>query len=69
MSGKYIFVGLCMGLAAFRMVDCKQVSAWDAVETEVCAISSSDLGNECHTAQAVDEMGEWDMGIPAMTGG
>ncbi|NXC45089.1 WDR93 protein, partial [Penelope pileata] len=56
-SGKYIFVGLPVGLAAFRMLDCKQVGAWDAVNTEVCAICSSDLGNERHILLAVDEMG------------
>ncbi|NXI67875.1 WDR93 protein, partial [Anseranas semipalmata] len=56
-SGKFIFVGLSVGLAAFRMYDCKQVCAWDAVKTEICVIHSSDLGNEHHVLLAVDEMG------------
>ncbi|NXK44165.1 WDR93 protein, partial [Chauna torquata] len=56
-SGKFIFVGLSVGLAAFRMHDCKQICAWDAVKTEVCVIRSSDLGNECHVLLTVDEMG------------
>ncbi|XP_062440009.1 WD repeat-containing protein 93 [Rhea pennata] len=56
-SGKYIFVGLSMGLAVFQVSDCKQVSAWDAVKTEVCAVCASDLGNEHHVLLAVDEMG------------
>ncbi|NWI95895.1 WDR93 protein, partial [Pitta sordida] len=57
MSGKYVFVGLSVGLAAFNMWDCKDVCAWDAVETEICAIHASDLGKECHVLLAVDEMG------------
>ncbi|XP_029871636.1 WD repeat-containing protein 93 [Aquila chrysaetos chrysaetos] len=56
-SGKYIFVGLSVGLAAFKVSDCKEVCAWDAVETEICAIHASDLGNESHILLAVDEMG------------
>uniref|UniRef100_A0A8B9Z5B3 Uncharacterized protein n=2 Tax=Buteo TaxID=30396 RepID=A0A8B9Z5B3_9AVES len=36
-SGKYIFVGLSVGLAAFKVSDCKEVCAWDAVKTEICA--------------------------------
>ncbi|NWV03947.1 WDR93 protein, partial [Ptilonorhynchus violaceus] len=56
-SGKYIFVGLSGGLAAFNTCDCKDVCAWDAAETEICAIRASDLGNECHVLLAVDEMG------------
>ncbi|XP_009914087.1 WD repeat-containing protein 93 isoform X2 [Haliaeetus albicilla] len=56
-SGKYIFVGLSVGLAAFRVSDCKEVCAWDAVKTEICAIHASDLGNESHVLLAVDEMG------------
>uniref|UniRef100_A0A8C4U211 WD repeat domain 93 n=1 Tax=Falco tinnunculus TaxID=100819 RepID=A0A8C4U211_FALTI len=56
-SGKYIFVGLSVGLAAFEMSDCKEVCAWDAVKTEICAIHASDLGNERHILLAVDEMG------------
>ncbi|NXV48328.1 WDR93 protein, partial [Uria aalge] len=56
-SGKYIFVGLSVGLAAFKVSDCKEVCAWDAVKTEICAIHTSDLGNECHVLLAVDEMG------------
>uniref|UniRef100_A0A8C8AKT0 WD repeat domain 93 n=1 Tax=Otus sunia TaxID=257818 RepID=A0A8C8AKT0_9STRI len=56
-SGKYIFVGLSVGLAAFKVSDCKEVCAWDAVKTEICAIHASDLGNECHVLLAVDEMG------------
>ncbi|NXE87005.1 WDR93 protein, partial [Menura novaehollandiae] len=56
-SGKYIFVGLSVGLAAFNTCDCKDVCAWDADKTEICAIHASDLGNECHVLLAVDEMG------------
>ncbi|NXR77131.1 WDR93 protein, partial [Pycnonotus jocosus] len=56
-SGKYIFVGLSMGLAAFDTRDFKDVCAWDAAKTEICAIHASDLGNECHALLAVDEMG------------
>ncbi|KGL94183.1 WD repeat-containing protein 93, partial [Charadrius vociferus] len=56
-SGKYIFVGLSVGLAAFKVSDCTEVCAWDAVKTEICAIHASDLGNECHVLLAVDEMG------------
>ncbi|XP_040425929.1 WD repeat-containing protein 93 isoform X6 [Cygnus olor] len=56
-SGKFIFVGLSVGLAAFRMYDCKQVCVWDAVKTEICVIHSSDLGNEHHVLLTVDEMG------------
>ncbi|NXN47239.1 WDR93 protein, partial [Rhinoptilus africanus] len=56
-SGKYIFVGLSVGLAAFKASDCKEACAWDAVKTEICAIHASDLGNECHILLAVDEMG------------
>ncbi|NWU35283.1 WDR93 protein, partial [Hylia prasina] len=56
-SGKYIFVGLSVGLAAFSTCDFKDVCAWDADKTEICAIHASDLGNECHVLLAVDEMG------------
>ncbi|KAM6246373.1 WD repeat-containing protein 93 isoform 1-T1 [Spheniscus humboldti] len=56
-SGKYIFVGLSVGLSAFKVSDCKEVCAWDAVKTEICAIHALDLGNECHVLLAVDEMG------------
>ncbi|KAM7039864.1 WD repeat-containing protein 93 [Acridotheres tristis] len=56
-SGKYIFVGLSMGLSAFNMCDFKDVCAWNAAKTEICAIHASDLGNECHVLLAVDEMG------------
>ncbi|KAM6301554.1 LOW QUALITY PROTEIN: WD repeat-containing protein 93 [Podargus strigoides] len=56
-SGKYIFVGLSVGLAAFEASDCKEVCAWDVVKAEVCAIHASDLGNEHHVLLAVDEMG------------
>ncbi|NXI21003.1 WDR93 protein, partial [Sterrhoptilus dennistouni] len=56
-SGKYIFVGLSVGLAAFKMCDFKDVCAWDAANTEICAIHASDLGNRCHALLAVDEMG------------
>ncbi|NXK91203.1 WDR93 protein, partial [Formicarius rufipectus] len=56
-SGKYIFVGLSMGLAAFNTCDYEDVCAWDEVKTEICAICASDLGNECHVLLAVDEMG------------
>ncbi|NXR62315.1 WDR93 protein, partial [Rhadina sibilatrix] len=56
-SGKYIFVGLSVGLAAFNTCDFKAVCAWDADKTEICAIHASDLGNECHALLAVDEMG------------
>ncbi|NWV68216.1 WDR93 protein, partial [Malurus elegans] len=57
LSGKYIFVGLSMGLTAFSKGNLKDVCAWDAAKTEVCAIHASDLGNECHVLLAVDEMG------------
>ncbi|KAM6196106.1 WD repeat-containing protein 93 [Sarcoramphus papa] len=56
-SGKYVFVGLSMGLYAFKVSDCKEVCAWDAVKTEICAIHASDLGSERHILLAVDEMG------------
>ncbi|NXW28101.1 WDR93 protein, partial [Phaetusa simplex] len=56
-SGKYIFVGLSVGLAAFKVSDCKEVCAWDAVKMEICAIHASDMGYECHILLAVDEMG------------
>ncbi|NWH15608.1 WDR93 protein, partial [Grus americana] len=56
-SGKYVFVGLSVGLAAFKVSDYKEVCAWDAVKTEICAIHALDLGNECHVLLAVDEMG------------
>ncbi|NWH33681.1 WDR93 protein, partial [Chloropsis hardwickii] len=56
-SGKYIFVGLSVGLAAFSTSDSKDVCAWDAAKTEICAIHASDLGSECHVLLAVDEMG------------
>ncbi|KAK0685728.1 WDR93 protein, partial [Pygoscelis papua] len=56
-SGKYIFVGLSVGLSAFKVSDCKEVCAWDAVKTEICAIHALDLGNERHVLLAVDEMG------------
>ncbi|KAM6257446.1 WD repeat-containing protein 93 isoform 2-T3 [Porphyrio hochstetteri] len=56
-SGSYIFVGLSVGLAAFRVSDCKEICAWDAVKTEICAIHASHLGNDCHVLLAVDEMG------------
>nr|XP_009679558.1 PREDICTED: WD repeat-containing protein 93 [Struthio camelus australis] len=56
-SGKYLFVGLSVGLAVFKVSDCKQACAWDAAKTEVCAIHASDLGNEHHALLAVDEMG------------
>ncbi|NXW40319.1 WDR93 protein, partial [Nyctiprogne leucopyga] len=56
-SGKYIFVGLSVGLAAFKVSDYKEVCAWDAVKTEICAIHVSDLGNDDHVVLAVDEMG------------
>ncbi|NXT92269.1 WDR93 protein, partial [Anhinga rufa] len=56
-SGKYIFVGLSVGLAAFKVSDCKEVCAWDADKTEICAIHALDLGDEHHILLAVDEMG------------
>ncbi|NXD01547.1 WDR93 protein, partial [Certhia familiaris] len=56
-SGKYVFVGLSVGLVAFNTCDFKDVCAWDAAKTEICAIHTSDLGNECHVLLAVDEMG------------
>ncbi|NXQ15511.1 WDR93 protein, partial [Peucedramus taeniatus] len=56
-SGKYVFVGLAVGLAAFSTCDFKGVCAWDAAKTEICAIHASDLGSECHVLLAVDEMG------------
>ncbi|NXS10370.1 WDR93 protein, partial [Neodrepanis coruscans] len=56
-SGEYIFVGLSVGLAAFNRRNCKGVCAWDAAETEICAIHALDLGKECHVLLAVDEMG------------
>ncbi|NXC12456.1 WDR93 protein, partial [Corythaeola cristata] len=56
-SGKYVFVGLSVGLAAFKVSNCTEVCAWDAVKTEICTICASDLGNERHVLLAVDEMG------------
>uniref|UniRef100_A0A8C5TQE3 Uncharacterized protein n=1 Tax=Malurus cyaneus samueli TaxID=2593467 RepID=A0A8C5TQE3_9PASS len=52
LSGKYIFVGLSMGLTAFSKGNLKDVCAWDAAKTEICAIHASDLGNECHVLLA-----------------
>ncbi|KFV69963.1 WD repeat-containing protein 93, partial [Dryobates pubescens] len=52
-----IFVGLSVGLAAFRVSDCKELSAWDAASTEICAVRASQLGNGRHVLLAVDEMG------------
>ncbi|NXR91747.1 WDR93 protein, partial [Hypocryptadius cinnamomeus] len=56
-SGEYVFVGLPVGLAAFNRCDFKDVCAWDAAKTEICAVHASDLGNQCHVLLAVDEMG------------
>ncbi|NXW62716.1 WDR93 protein, partial [Eurystomus gularis] len=56
-SGKYVFVGASVGLAAFRVSDCKEICVWDAVNTEICAIHASDLGIKHHVLLAVDEMG------------
>ncbi|NWW62393.1 WDR93 protein, partial [Ifrita kowaldi] len=56
-SGKYVFVGLSEGLAAFNTCDFKDVCAWNAAKTEICAIRALGLGNECHVLLAVDEMG------------
>ncbi|KAJ7396847.1 WD repeat-containing protein 93 [Pitangus sulphuratus] len=56
-SGKYIFVGLSVGLAAFSTCDYKEICGWDAVKTEICALHASDLENESHVLLAVDEMG------------
>ncbi|XP_065544403.1 WD repeat-containing protein 93 [Lathamus discolor] len=56
-SGKYIFVGSFVGLAAFKVSDYTEVCAWDAVNTEICVIHALDLGNEVHILFAVDEMG------------
>ncbi|XP_032926177.1 WD repeat-containing protein 93 isoform X3 [Catharus ustulatus] len=56
-SGKYIFVGVPVGLSAFNTCDFKDVCAWDAAKTEICAIHASDLGSERHVLLAVDEMG------------
>ncbi|KFU94485.1 WD repeat-containing protein 93, partial [Chaetura pelagica] len=56
-SGKYIFVGLSWGLAAFEVSNSEEACVWDAVKTEICAIRASELGNECHVLLAVDEMG------------
>ncbi|XP_053810921.1 WD repeat-containing protein 93 isoform X2 [Vidua chalybeata] len=56
-SGKHVFVGLSVGLAAFNTCDFKDVCAWNEAKTEICAIHASDLGNECHVLLAVDEMG------------
>ncbi|NWV16668.1 WDR93 protein, partial [Origma solitaria] len=57
LSGKYLFVGLSVGLTAFNRHSFKDVCAWDADKTEICAVHASDLGNECHVLLAVDEMG------------
>uniref|UniRef100_A0A8C3MNR2 Uncharacterized protein n=1 Tax=Geospiza parvula TaxID=87175 RepID=A0A8C3MNR2_GEOPR len=67
-SGEYIFVGLSVGLAAFTRCDLKDVSAWDAAHTEICAIHASALGNERHVLLAVDEMGQCALGLPALPG-
>ncbi|NXY87043.1 WDR93 protein, partial [Alcedo cyanopectus] len=56
-SGKYIFAGVSVGLAALRDSDWEEVCIWDADNTEICAIHASDLGNKCHVLLAVDEMG------------
>uniref|UniRef100_A0A8C6ZPW2 WDR93 protein n=1 Tax=Nothoprocta perdicaria TaxID=30464 RepID=A0A8C6ZPW2_NOTPE len=55
-SGKYIFVGLSMGLAVFQVSDCKQICAWDTAKTEICVIRASALGDEHHVLLAVDEL-------------
>lgn len=68
MSGKYIFAGLSVGLAAFNTCDFKDVCAWDEAKTEICAIHASDLGNECHVLLAVDEMGQCDVDFLALAG-
>ncbi|NXX42605.1 WDR93 protein, partial [Tricholaema leucomelas] len=56
-SGTCIFVGLSVGLAAFKLSDCEELCAWDAGSTEICAIRASHMGNEHHVLLAVDEMG------------
>ncbi|XP_067999528.1 WD repeat-containing protein 93 [Melanerpes formicivorus] len=56
-SGTCIFVGLSVGLAAFKVSDCEELSAWDAASTEICAVRASQLGKEHHVLLAVDEMG------------
>ncbi|NXO02817.1 WDR93 protein, partial [Rhinopomastus cyanomelas] len=56
-SGKYIFVGVSVGLATFRVSDCKEVCVCDTVNTDICAIHASDLGNELYVLLAVDKMG------------
>lgn len=68
MSGKYVFVGVSEGLAAFSTCDFKDVSAWDAAKTEICAIHALDLGNECHVLLAVDEMGSCAVDFLALAG-
>uniref|UniRef100_A0A8D2QAC2 WD repeat domain 93 n=1 Tax=Zonotrichia albicollis TaxID=44394 RepID=A0A8D2QAC2_ZONAL len=65
-SGKYIFVGLSVGLAAFSRCDLKDVCAWDAAQKEICALHASALGNECHVLLAVDEMGQCALGVPGL---
>lgn len=61
-------MGLSVGLAAFSRCDLKDVCAWDAAQTEICAIHASALGNECHVLLAVDEMGQCALGFPALSG-
>ncbi|EMP29183.1 WD repeat-containing protein 93 [Chelonia mydas] len=56
-SGQHVFVGLSTGLAVFSMPNCKRVCAWESAKLEICAIRTSNLGNETHLLITVDEMG------------
>ncbi|CAM4626450.1 WD repeat-containing protein 93 [Caretta caretta] len=56
-SGQHVFVGLSTGLAVFSMPNCKRVCAWESARLEICAIRTSNLGNETHLFVTVDEMG------------
>ncbi|XP_074822561.1 WD repeat-containing protein 93 isoform X2 [Natator depressus] len=56
-SGQHVFVGLSTGLAVFSMPNCKRVCAWESAKLEICAVRTSNLGNETHLLVTVDEMG------------
>lgn len=60
-SGQHVFVGLSTGLAVFSMPNCKRVCAWESAKLEICAIRTSNLGNETHLLITVDEMGRCPM--------
>lgn len=56
-SGDYIFIGLSTGLSVFSMSLHEKLCSWEAAKLEICALWTSDLGNESHLLCSVDEMG------------